>query len=204
MTLQDITVGQFQEIWKVNKSEIEPEEKMTEMVSILSGKTTNEVDSMPVLEFNKLAVQIKEMLSQPLPNVETPKMLCGYKMCYEPGKLNRGQYVTLMHFVKGDVVENCHYILATLAYDPVTNKHHAERHKEIAEELQEAKIVDVYAATVFFCDLFKASMRSLQSYLVSELLTKGATPKMAVEAITTLMEDLDGYLMPSKLQTSKV
>lgn len=203
MTLENLTVGQFQEIWKIQKTEMDQEEKMTEMVSVLSGKSPTEVDDMPVPEFNKLAISIKDMLSQQMPTVQVPKMLCGYKMCYEPAKLNRGQYVTLMHFVKGDIVENCHHVLATLAFDPITNKHDSERHKEISEQMQDARMVDVYAATVFFCDLFRASMISLQSYLVRELITSGAKPKTAVAAMTTLMEDLDGYLTPNKLQTLK-
>ena len=204
MTLSEITVGQFQELWKINKSDLDPEEKLTEMVAAISGKTTNEVDQLTVPEFNKLAKEVKEILSQPLPDSKPPKTLCGYGITYEPARLNRGQYVTVLHFVKGDVVENCHLILASLTYDPKTGKHDSERHKEIAEQMQEAKLVDVYPATVFFCELFKVSMKSLQSYLVKELMTKGAKPGMAVEAVSSLMTGLDGFLMPSRSQTSKV
>lgn len=202
MTLQDISVGMFQELWKINKSEIDVEEKMTEMVAVLSNKTTNEVDSMTIPEFNVLAKQVQDILSEPLPNNKPPKKLCGYSICYEPGKLTRGQYITVLHFMKGDIIENCHFILASLALDD-DGKHPSDQHNSIAEAMQAAKLVDIYPACLFFCDLFKVSMESLQSFLVKELMEKGAKPATAIQAISDLMSGLDGFTMLSKSQTLK-
>jgi len=198
VTLQTLTVGQFQEIYKVQKSEMDEEEKMTEMVSILSGKTIREVEDMPITEFTKLANDIKEVLRQELPVAEPKKIIGKYGITYEPAKLNRGQYITVNHFMKGDSIDNCHLILASLTYDPKTGKHDADNHKKIAEDLQEANFLDAYSACVFFSHLFKVSISSLRDFLVLELSKKGKGQEMK-----DLLKDLDGFIMPNKLQTLK-
>lgn len=200
-TLDSLTLGQFQEIWKVHKSDLDPEEKLTEMVAILAGKTVNEVDQLTIPEFNNLANQVKEVLTQEFKTDKPQKELYGHGICYEPGKLSRGQYVTLMHFMKGDVVENAHLILASITYNPKTKKHEAERHAEIAEYLQDAPVRLVLPVCFFFSKMFVDSMNSLKSYLVAEMMKKGVSPRIALDYLTTLMDGLDGFITPKEWQT---
>lgn len=200
MTIQDITLGQFQEIYKINKSDLPTEEKLTELVAAISGKTTNEVEELSIPEFNKLSKQVQEVLSSPLPQSKPERTICGYGITYEPAKLTRGQYVTVNHFVSKDVVENCHYIMASLTYNTKTGKHEADKHSEIAEKLQDAKLVDIYPTCVFFCQLFADSMKSLENYLLRQLIQKGMNPMAATEAMTGLMNDLAGSIMPNRSQ----
>ena len=47
-----MTLGQFQEIYKISRSDIDEEDKMTEMVAAMTGRTPNEVDSLSIPEFN--------------------------------------------------------------------------------------------------------------------------------------------------------
>lgn len=197
-TLDTITVGQFQEIYKINKSEIDPEEKMTEMVSVLAEKTVQEVDTMTVPDFNKLSSEIVKILSNPLPETKPSRTISGFPIVYEPAKLSRGQYVTIVHFMKQDVIENCHYILASLTYNEKTGRHESEKHKEIAEKMQDAKLTEVYPATVFFCQLFRASMQSLQSFFLKAMMTKGMKAKEAQKLMAGLMKGLDGFTTASR------
>lgn len=201
--IEKLTVGQFQELYKVQKSDMDDLDKVTEMVAIISGKTNNEVDSMPVPEFNRLASEVTEAISKPLPKVEPKKIIEGVGITYEPAKLNRGQYVTVMHFMKGDVIENAHLILASISYNPKTRKHESDKHSEIAERLQDARMVDVYASCVFFCQLFNASMSSLENFLVKELLRKGMTKPQATIRIRALLKGLDGYTTLNRSQISR-
>lgn len=204
ITLDTITVGQFQEIYKISKSDIDSEEKLTEMVSVLSGKPVSEVEEMPLTEFNNLAKQIQEVLRQPLPTKKPQQKINGYGITYEPAKLNRGQYVTVSHFMSKDVVENCHLILASLTYNPKTGKHESDKHAEIAEKMQDAKLADVYPATVFFCQLFADSMMALEDYLTRQLVKPGMNPMKVNQQIQLLMKDLGGFITQSRLPTLKV
>ena len=196
-----LTLGQFQEIWRIHKSDIQDEEKLTEMVAVLSGKSPNEVDQLTIPEFNKLAAQVKEILSQEFKTDKPQRELCGYGVCYEPAKLSRGQYVTLMHFMKGDVVENAHLILASITYNLKTKKHESDKHQEIAEALQDAQVSEVLPVCFFFSKLFVDSMSSLKSYLVAEMMKKGMSPRIALDYLTTLMDGLDGFITPKEWQS---
>lgn len=200
-SLSTLTLGQFQEIWRIHKSDIDQEEKLTEMVAVLAGKTVNEVDQLTIPEFNSLAGQVKEILSQDFKTDKPHREILNYGICYEPAKLSRGQYVTLMHFMKGDVVENAHLILASITYNPKTKKHEADKHAEIAEHLQDAPVVHVLPVCFFFSKMFVDSMNSLKSYLVSEMMKKGASPRIALDYLTTLMGGLDGFITPREWQT---
>jgi len=176
---------------------------MTEMVSVLSGKTVSEVEAMTIPDFNKLAKEISEELKKPLPEGKPLKHIKGHAINYEPAKLSRGQYITVQHFIKGDIIDNAHLILASLTYNEKTKKHEADKHSKIAEELQGAELTDVLPSCVFFCNLFAASIRSLENYLLKDLLSKGMRPEIALQQMTTLMNGLDGYTMLSRSQTLK-
>lgn len=200
-SLSTLTLGQFQEIWRIHKSDIPDEEKLTEMVAVLTGKTTNEVDQLTIPEFNKLAAQVKEILTKEFKTDKPSREILNYGICYEPAKLSRGQYITLMHFMKGDVIENAHLILASITYNPKTKKHEADKHAEIAEHLQDAPVAHVLPVCFFFSKMFAASMNSLRSYLAAEMMKKGLSPRMALDYLTTLMDGLDGFITPKEWQS---
>lgn len=202
-----MTLGQFQEIYKVQKSDIDREEKLTEMVAILANKTVNEVEAMKVPDFEKLAIKVKEALREPLVTQKPEealngyhkpeKLIGGYGITYELGKLDRGQYVTVMHFLQGDYIENAHLILASITYNQKTLQHESDRHQQIADELQEVDLAIIAPCLLFFCHVFETSIKSLGSYLGKQL-TKGKNPQEASYLLTTLTAALDGYSMQSR------
>ena len=198
-----MTLGQFQEIYKISRSDIDEEDKMTEMVAAMTGRTPNEVDSLSIPEFNQLAAQVKEALSKPLPDAKATPVIIGHGITYEPAKLNRGQYVTLNHFLKGDVLENAHLILASVSYNPKTKQHEPDRHNEIAEALQSAPLEQVVAACLFFCQVFETSIKGLGSYLGKELTRGMRSHHDRAVMLRILMDVLDGYTMQSRSQTLK-
>jgi hypothetical protein len=203
MTIQDMTLGQFQEIYKVQKSDMDAEDKMTEMVAIMTGKTGKEVEEMSIPDFNTIAGAVTAFLKAPIPEKKPQRQLAGWQILYEPGKMTRGQYVTMMHFMGGDIVENAHLIMACLALDPKTKKHPADRHAQIADAMQDVVFSDIYPACLFFCQLFAASMTGLESYLARQLMARGMSPTMARQQIRTLMEGLAGSIMPNGSPTLK-
>lgn len=205
VTLENITVGQFQELYKIQKSDQDQYDKMTESVALLTDKTVREVEDLSIPEFNKLASQITSLWDQykNIPERQAPKYLVGHGITYEPGKLTRGQYVTCMHFVKGDMIENMHLVMASISYDPKTKKHDTDNHLVIAEQIQSALFLDVHASCVFFYHLFTRSIKTLETFFLKRMIQEGMNPKVARRYLQALWKDLDGFTSVNGLPTLK-
>jgi len=198
-----ITLRQYQSLYAITKSELDEWDRVTESVAVVTGKTSREVEDMPVMEFNTQAKIVTDILTTEI-IIAAKKIIevngRSYGILYEPSKLTRGQYVTIQHFLQGDLIDNCHLIMASLTYNPKTKKHEAERHNEIAEDFKDVDFAIIYSACVFFCDLFKTFIKSLQDYLVKE--TK--MNKMEVQKILgDFSSVMDGFIPQSKLQNLK-
>lgn len=194
--MKEITLGQFQEIYALQKSELSDEDKMTEMVAIISGKSTKEVEEMLLPDFNKLASEVTTYLSNPLPEAKPKRIMAGVGILYEPAKMNRGQCITINHFISKDVIANAHYILAALSYDLKTKKNEPGKHEEIAENIKDVPMSEAVASCLFFCQLYNVSMLSLQNYLEGAMMMKGMNLTIAKKQLTDLMTASAGYIMP--------
>ena len=185
-----MTLGQFQRIWAVQNSELDNLDKLTEFVAIMTNKNFQEVEALPMAEFNKHSSKAIETLSTPY-KAKPQKTIGGYGICYEPGKLNRGQYVTVQHLIK-DPIGNAHKILSAISYDVKTKKNDTERFNEIALEIQETPFELTYSACVFFCQLFNVSTNHLVRYL---------TRKKGKLRQTLSSKDITGYGRVRTLQS---
>lgn len=211
VTLSTLTVGQFQALYAVQKSSQDELDKITDCVAILTGKTSAEVDDMPLSEFNAISAQIRQVFSQPMPEAKAKQIIKAngkeYGITYEPGKLRAGQYVEYQGWIQGDLVDNLHMIMASLSY-PVKRfgwlkrkgKNDSANHEQVANDFKEAKFIDVYAACLFFCELLKGSIKALEGFLAKEL--KGTMSRKEVkELVTDLLNSLDGFTPRNKSQT---
>jgi len=214
VTLSTLTVGQFQALYAIQKSNQDELDKITDCVSVMTGKTSAEVDDMPLSEFNAIAAQITAVFSQPMPEAKAKQIIKAngkeYGITYEPGKLRAGQYVEYQGWIQGDLVENMHLIMASLSY-PVKKfgflrrkgKNDSSKHEQVATDFKEAKFIDVYAACLFFCEVLKGSIKALEGFLAKEL--KGTmTQKEVGQLVTDLLKSLDGFTPQNRLQTSRV
>jgi hypothetical protein len=196
--MKELTLGQFQEITALQKSNQSEEDKMTEMVAILTWKSPREVEDMNIVDFNKSAQEVIAYLSTPLPEEKPSRIINGVGITYEPAKLNRGQYITVNHFIKQDVIANAHNILAALSYNVKTGQHEPDRFSEIAESLQSAPMRTAVATCLFFCNLYAASMKTLKNFLEEEMTKKGMSRAKIQEEMNHLMTVLDGFTTQSK------
>jgi len=211
VTLSTLTVGQFQTLYAIQKSNQDELDKVTDCVAVLTGRTSAEVDDMPLSEFNAIAGQIAAVFSQPMPEAKAKQIIKAngkeYGITYEPGKLRAGQYVEYQGWIQGDLVDNLHLIMASLSY-PIKRfgwlrkkgKNDSSNHEQVANDFKEAKFIDVYAACLFFCEVLKGSIKALEGFLSREL--RGTMTQMEVrELVTALLKNLDGYTPQSRSQT---
>lgn len=214
VTLSTLTVGQFQALYAVQKSNQDELDKITDCVAILTGKTSAEVDDMPLSEFNAISAQIRQIFSQPMPEAKAKQIIKAngkeYGITYTPGKLRAGQYVEYQGWIQGDLVDNLHMILASISY-PVKKYgflrrkgvNDSSKHEHVANDFKEAKFIDVYGACLFFCELLKGSIKALEGFLVKEL--KGIkTTKEVKQLVTDLLNSLDGFTPQNRSLSLKV
>lgn len=208
--IEKLTVGQYQDIYKVHKSDMDELDKLTEFVAILTGKTNREVEDMPMPEFKRLSTEISTLLNQSEFKAR-PKRFMNvngkwWGITYEPKYLRTGQYLEIQHFTKGDIVDNLHLLMASLVY-PIKKtwfgkkpgKNDSSKHEQVAYEMKDALFVDVYSACVFFCQLLRDSISVLTPFLMKEF----KRLNLPERTLTDLMTSMDGFMQQNRWQISK-
>lgn len=138
-----ITVKQFQEISKVNDSNLDQLDKQIKIYSIATGKSEDFILNLPLDKIKKLANE-----SQVVNKGQAKYLFINgtlYKFVGIANSLNAGQYIDLKNFAK-DFIGNLHKMLAII-YKPVFGKYD---HAKVSEDMLKADIGKVYG-TLFFC-----------------------------------------------------
>lgn len=198
-TFDTLTVGQYQQLYAIQKSEMDEIDRATESVAVLTGKTPTEVEDMPLSEFNKVAVEIAVIFDKKERKVKPPRSLRiqgrKHRILYNPREISSGQYIDLQHFLSQDTIENLHKIVACLIV-PVkwhggNGKYSGTDHEIKAAYVQEMNFLKIQAVFVFFSKLWSASIKAIQPYLEREMKKKG------IQGMN-LQELMDGFLAPSR------
>jgi hypothetical protein len=211
LSWSDITVQQFLDIHRLSLTQdLDEMEKVERIICILFDKTEQEVENLTMLEFRELASQCGFILTGQIPGKPVRQIKVGkkrYSITYDPTKLRHRQYVEILHF--GDKpVENMHLIMASIV-QPVTwyrrkLRNEAEDHPAIASDMLNARVIDVYHACVFFCNLYVSLMENIKDSLVLEMMRKGATKDQAMALLNCSQTAMAGFIQPAKWQHLKV
>lgn len=199
-TLDQLTVGQYQELYRINRGDEDDLDKSISCVSVLTGLTRWEVEDMALTDFNKVAAEINKIFSAPqVPVGKPPRSVTIFKkkyhVLYNMRKISAGQYIDLQHFLSGNVVENLHKIIACLLVKREwlkKDKYDAGNHELISEGVQELNYLQVNNICVFFSKLWASSIKALEPYLLKEMKKKGIPLKEM-----DLHKIMAGYTMPN-------
>lgn len=198
----NITLRDYQALVNVQSSGMDEMDKQTELISILSGKTNKQLEEMPLADYNRLAVRMKEVLAVDKVPGEVKELINGLYICYDVSKVTKGQWNTLMHFMQGNPILNAHLILASVAqpsrkrwWGAKVMPHQPEHHADYAELLLEAPVKDVYHSCLFFCKVFKNSLAASLDYLEAQARAKGENIQTEVRAaIQASISVMDGFI----------
>jgi hypothetical protein len=214
-TFNSLTVWQYQELYRIAKSDMDGLDKMTESVAVLIGKTNRDIEDMPLPEFNRLSAEISKIFESAKLEADPKRIIDTgtrkYGITYEPKNLRAGQYIEVQEFGKGDIIENLHLIMASISYPVkknfwgrwVAGKNDSSRHEIVANDMLSAKFIDVYSACVFFCHLLKNSIVGLESYLEKRMKQEGLNKNLTKLLMMDLAAALDGFIPPLKSQNTK-
>lgn len=197
-SLTNLTVGEYQELYTIHKSKDDELDKAVQSVALITGKPRWDVEDMDMDKFSEIARAISILFSGHLevkPKAQVKINGKSYHVCLNPRKLSAGQYIDLQHFLKGDMIENLHKIMACIVIPhkkkwgrKVLGKYDGENHESISEGIKELRFTDIHSTCVFFSLLWRDSIKAIIPYLSKH-------PKMMSLNIdeTNLRSIMDGY-----------
>jgi hypothetical protein len=208
MTWNDLTVGQYQRLYGILKQTDKTNlDILTEIISVCEGYAIDEIDSWP---FSKLVEKEKEYkFLESLDFDKTAKKYINigkirYKFVHKIQDIPAARYIESKHFLKEDFIDNLHSLMASCVMPMrktwrgwVEEKYDAKLHSHYANDLRQAKFVEVYNCTLFFCRLYAELIKGLEPYLTKELAKITTVDKIA-EVQTALRLITDGFTVPSR------
>lgn len=207
-----MTIKEFQELYYIAQSKEYDFDKSIKMVGVVTNKTPEQIEAMPMAKFNHICKRIQkqfEILDQNLIKGKLRKLLYIngriYRINYRVDKkpFNAGKYVEVITFGK-DVVQNLHKIMASIV-TPINffGKAYDIDHEDIAKDMESINFRAAYHAAVFFYTQFSVSMQLIQPYLEKELKAKGVNKTQMEATLSNFINTLDGFTTPKWSQNLK-
>jgi hypothetical protein len=211
-----INVWQYQQIYLVYNSkdkyttDIEVD---TKLVSIVNDMTEAQVDSLSLVQFNKLKKSIL-FLTEPVTGKPVKYIKINnskrYKVNYDISKMPFARYIESKVFSE-DLYGNLHKLAATMVIPQkrilgiwVNEKYDASKHQEYSDDMLTAKFVDVYHSLVFFYQVYRNWIEISKGYMVNKMMEAGMTQGKALEVALNLCNILDGSIQPNLLPNTKI
>jgi hypothetical protein len=195
-----LTVGQFISLYDIEvNTNLNIIEKQQKMLSIVEGKPESYYDSY---KYRDLISEYGEKLSffdnipqtKPVDFIQVKDKR--YKFCHELNEITAGQYIDILAF-SGEIMQLNK--IAACFFLPMQGKRYLPYgkipHDVVADDLLDAKFLEVYGCMLFFCQLF--------SELISNTITSSMVNKELAKKVVDSWQGGAGYLALSKLQTSR-
>jgi len=212
---EKISVWQYQQIYNVLNSKDKNDTDLdinVRLVAIVNNLTEMQVDSLPLDEYAKLSKSIT-FLNEPI-NGKPVKFIRTsnrrYRINYDVSKMPFARYIESKVFSE-DLYGNLHKLAATMVIPQkkklgfwVDLPYDASSHQEYANEMLEAKFIDVYHSLVFFYQLYRNWIEVSQDYMANKLTKVGMKQQEAKEVVVNLLCILDGNILPNLLPSTKI
>ena len=210
-----LTIEKFQELYQVSLLEMEELDKSVLLVQILTGKSQDEVEAMPLAKFNKLCLTITkafESLTKRMDNDKPQQIVKAngrwYFLNYDISKkpMTAGRYVETATF-SSDIIGNLHKIMATMA-NPMEwtwkglrmKKYDALEHERISQDMLKMDFSVAYHSALFFYAVFSKSMIASSSYFQSLVENK----ELMNQTLVDLNKVMDGSITANWYKNLKI
>lgn len=196
-----LTVGNFISLYDIEiNANLNIIEKQQKMLSIVEGKPESFYDSF---KYRDLITEYGEKLSffENIPETKPVDFLQvgdkRYKFVHELNEITAGQYIDILAF-SGEIMQLNK--IAACFFLPMEGKRYLPYgkipHDVVADDLLDAKFLEVYGCMLFFCQLFNE--------LISNTITSSMMNPQLAQKVVDLWQGGAGYTALSKLQTSKI
>jgi len=210
MNWSDINLFQYQQLVKALSIE-DDIDKTVKLVSIVTGMTENQVLSLSIADFNKEKQKLnflsEDIQGKPVNFINVNGRR--YECIYDVRNIPAARYIESKVF-GNDLVNNIHKIAATMVLPMKKTifgwkraKYNAANHEQYAQDMLEARFVDVYHSAVFFLSVYLNWIKVSQGYLMEEL-KKKKVPSEEIEAVQDFLKYMDGTIPYMKLPDSTI
>lgn len=211
MSWDKINVFQYQQLIPALGID-DPTDQNMRLIAILNGWTDNQVDSLSVQEYAKEKAKLgflnDSIEGKPVKVIKVNGKR--YKCVYDIRKLPSGRYIESKVFSQ-DLVGNLHKIAASMVipmkktiFGWKEGKYDASKHEQYAEDMLEARFIDVYHSIVFFYQVYRNWMEVTKDYLITKMMEVGKSHSEAKKEVQNLLNILDGNIVPNLLPTSTI
>ena len=193
-----LTVGQFITLYDIEvNANLNIIEKQQKMLAVVEGKEESDYDDY---KYRDLMHEYADKLSffDNMPEAKAVDFLQvggnRYKFCHEISEITAGQYIDILAF-SGEIMQ-LNKIAACFFLPMEGDKYKGYGvvpHDVVADDLLNAKFLDVYGCMLFFCQLFNE--------LISSTITSSVANKELAEKAVRLWNAGGGYLALNKSQT---
>ena len=212
---EKISVWQYQQIYNVLNAKDKNDTDLdinVRLVAIVNNLTEMQIDSLPLNEYAELSKSIT-FLNEPI-NGKPVKFIRisnrRYRINYDVSKMPFARYIESKVFSE-DLYGNLHKLAATMVIPQkrkfgiwVDLPYDASSHQEYANDMLEAKFVDVYHSLVFFYQVYRNWIEVSQDYMANKLTKAGMKEQEATEVVVSLLSILDGSIVPNLLPSTKI
>jgi len=154
-----LTIGQFIKCKTITSLESDPVQRKVKMLAAISGKSEDEIESLPISDLIKKLKDLSEVETlKPNDKVKMKFKVNGkrFECVWKSQELTASQYIDVTHFCSQDIISNIHNILAAICVEKTwygkRKKYNGDKHKEVAELFyNEMKISQAYPIMLFFC-----------------------------------------------------
>jgi len=193
-----LSVGQFITLYDIEvNANLNIIEKQQKMLAVVEGKDESEYDGY---KYRDLMHEYADKLSffDNMPEAKAVDFLQvgenRYKFCHEISEITAGQYIDILAF-SGEIMQ-LNKIAACFFLPMEGDKYKGYGvvpHDVVADDLLNAKFLDVYGCMLFFCQLFNE--------LIGSTIISSVENKVLAEKAVRLWNAGGGYLALNKSQT---
>jgi len=214
---EKISVWQYQQIYNVLNSKDKNDTDLdinVRLVAIVNNMTEMQIDSLPLNEYSELSKSVaflnKPIKGKPVKFIPISKTK-RYKINYDISKMPFARYIESKVFSE-DLYNNLHKLAATMVVPQKRNMfgiwvdlpYDASSHQEYANDMLEAKFIDVYNSLVFFYQVYRNWIEVSQDFMANKLIKAGMKEAEATEVVVNLLNILDGSIAPNLLPSMKI
>lgn len=176
LSINDLTVKQFQEINQIIRTEKDCLESHIKLISCLFGKSIEWVESHTPAQIGAWAREIDKLLKSPI-NKKVKSFIRAGKHFYKPmleiQNIKAGQLIALKFYEERASGTQVHLhnqlacVFTRLTWYGKAKKYNSSDHEDIASDMLEAKVGEVYGVLFFYTNVFEKLNLVTQTYLTS-------------------------------------
>lgn len=214
-TWKNVSVFQYQQLMEAWKEKDATNlDILVRTVSIVTGLTEHEVDSLGIDKLNSLGEHVAFVHEKIEPQAAKYIKVNGrrYRCLYDIRQMPCARYIESSVFA-ADPIANLHKLAATLVMPQkrfcgflwwVDDKYNAARHADYAQDMLSAPIMSVLGSVLFFCEVYLHATWNIADFSIPTDKTQMMTQKIAKQAVQDLCNNMVGIYKSSWSLGSRV